>query len=71
MKLSVSLPDDEVAFLDAIAREHAETRSAAVLRAVRLLRARELEDAYAEAFTQWRDSGDGATWTTTAPDGLE
>ncbi|MDF8264605.1 ribbon-helix-helix domain-containing protein [Luteipulveratus flavus] len=70
MKLSVSLPDDEVEFLDAVARAHSESRSAVLLRAVRLLRARELEDSYAEAFSEWHDSGEGASWHVTAQDGL-
>ena len=48
MKLSVSLPDDDIDFLDGYAREHGiQSRSAAVQRAIRLLRASQLESAYA------------------------
>ena len=40
MKVSVSLPDDDVEFLDAYARSQGiESRSAVVHKAVRLLRA--------------------------------
>lgn len=70
MKLSVSLPDDEVEFLDSVAQEHSETRSAVLLRAVRLLRTRELEGSYAEAFTEWAAAGHAADWSSTAEDGL-
>ncbi|AKU17950.1 ribbon-helix-helix domain-containing protein [Luteipulveratus mongoliensis] len=71
MKLSVSLPDPDVEFLDAFARERAETRSAALLQAVRLLRARELEGAYEEAFGEWHDSGERELWAAATEDGLD
>jgi len=47
MKLSVSIPDDDVRFLDDYAREQGlDSRSAALHRAVRLLRTAELAAAY-------------------------
>ncbi|MGH8826124.1 MAG: ribbon-helix-helix domain-containing protein [Jiangellaceae bacterium] len=50
MKVSVSLPDEYIAFLDEYARSHGiESRSATLHRAVRLLRASQLETAYADA----------------------
>lgn len=70
MKLSVSLPDQEVEFIDALAREHNETRSATLLRAVRLLRANQLQVDYAEAWLEWDDSGEGAAWEGVTGDGL-
>jgi len=70
MKLSVSLPDPDVEFLDALAREHNESRSATLLRAVRLLRASQLQVDYADAWLEWDDSGEGKAWESVAGDGL-
>jgi Arc/MetJ-type ribon-helix-helix transcriptional regulator len=70
MKLSVSLPDDDVAFLDAYAESHRiESRSAAVHQAVRLLRASELAPAYDEAFAEF--AAEQEIWDTASADGLE
>lgn len=70
MKLSVSLPDDDVAFLDGFARSRGmASRSAALHRAVELLRAQELEPAYAEAWDEWA-GGDGPLWEGTVADGV-
>ena len=53
MKVSVSLPGEDVEFLDAYARERGlESRSAALHKAVRLLRASELATAYEGAWDQ-------------------
>ena len=71
MKLSVSLPDEDVAFLDTFAREHRDTRSGALLRAVRLLRASQLQVDYAHAWIEWEESGEAAIWESTVRDGLE
>lgn len=70
MKVSVSLPDDDVRFLDAFAQEQGlDSRSAALQRAVRLLRTAELGPAYAEAWDEWASSGDADRWDVTAGDG--
>ena len=70
MKVSVSLPDDDVEFLDAYAeREGCASRSAVLHRAVRLLRASELGAAYEDAWTEWEASDDATLWETTAGDG--
>jgi Arc/MetJ-type ribon-helix-helix transcriptional regulator len=72
MKVSISLPDDDVAFLDAYAlTQGIESRSAVVHQAVRLLRASELGEAYEAAFTSWQDEGQAAAWDSVAADGLE
>ena len=69
MKISVSLPDEDVAFLDAYAiREVGASRSAAVHRAVESLRMAELGTAYEEAFAEGTQEGD---WDGVAADGLE
>jgi len=68
MKVSVSLPDEDVEFLDSYARAQGiESRSAVVHRAVGLLRASQLENEYEEA---WAASGDAEAWEETAADGL-
>ena len=62
MKVSVSLPGDDVQFLDKYAREQGlESRSAALHRAVRLLRTAELAGTY----------GEDTAWEPTTGDGLK
>ena len=71
MKVSVSLPDDDVDFLDRYAASQGiGSRSAAVHKAVRLLRATQLGPAYEQAWTEWSDHDDGQVWDTTVGDGL-
>ncbi len=71
MKLSVSLPDDDVAFLDTYAERQGNlSRSAVLQRAIRLLRTAELGPAYAEAWAEWEASGEAALWEVTIADGL-
>jgi len=71
MKLSVSLPAEDVEFLDAYASaEGFGSRSAVLHKAVRLLRAAELGAAYEDAFVEWDETGAGADWDVTAADGL-
>ena len=71
MKLSVSLPDEDVEFLDQYAKTQGyDSRSAVVHRAVRLLRSTELGDAYADAWSEWSESGEAAGWDVVAGDGL-
>ena len=71
MKLSVSLPGQDVEFLDAYAKARGlESRSAAVQDAVRLLRSEALEAAYAAAWEEWTNAGEGPRWESTAADGL-
>ena len=71
MKLSVSLPDDDVAFLDVYAREQGyDSRSAVVHKAVRLLRTADLAGDYEHAWDEWSSSGEAQLWETTAGDGL-
>lgn len=70
MKVSVSLPDDDVEFLDQYAeRVGAGSRSAVLHRAIRLLRASELTDAYEQAWAEWAASDDASAWESTTADG--
>jgi Arc/MetJ-type ribon-helix-helix transcriptional regulator len=71
MKLSVSLPEADVAYLDAYAvTQRLDSRSAALQKAVRLLRASELGAAYEEAWADWADSGQAELWDEATADGL-
>lgn len=71
MKVSVSLPEADVEYLDAYARTQGlDSRSAAVQKAVRLLRASELGAAYEDAWTDWADSEDAELWDAATADGL-
>jgi Arc/MetJ-type ribon-helix-helix transcriptional regulator len=71
MKVSVSLPGDDVAFLDEYAQARGlESRSAALHRAVRLLRVAELGVAYESAWAEWADGDDAEAWEATSGDGL-
>ena len=71
MKLSVSLPDEDVEFLDQYAQSMGYgSRSAVVHRALRLLRASELEGDYAEAWAEWSTSEEADAWNAATGDGL-
>ncbi|HEY5878644.1 MAG TPA: ribbon-helix-helix domain-containing protein [Nakamurella sp.] len=70
MKLSISLPDDDVAVLDEHARRTGlPSRSAAIHQAIRLLRRSGLEDDYVAAWEDWERSGERAAWEAAATDG--
>lgn len=67
----MSLTDDDVTFLDGYAeRQGLGSRSAALQKAVRLLRASELGPSYREAWAEWESSGDAAAWDNAVGDGL-
>ena len=71
MKISVSLPDEDLAVLDEYARAAGlSSRSAAVHHAVRMLRLPDLEQNYEAAWSEWEASGDLAVWSVTAADGI-
>lgn len=71
MKLSVSLSAEDVDYLDEYARtRRLDSRSAAVQKAVRLLRASELGSAYEDAWREWAESDDGQLWDAAIDEGL-
>jgi hypothetical protein len=71
MKVSVSLPGDDIQFLDEYAKEQGlDSRSAALHQAVRMLRSAELGAAYESAWEQWTNDGDAESWGSTTADGL-
>jgi Arc/MetJ-type ribon-helix-helix transcriptional regulator len=70
MKLSVSLPDEDVAFVDDYARTHGTSRSAALHEAIVVLRSRDLAAEYEAAADEWDASGEAAAWDAVHADGL-
>lgn len=71
MKVSVSLPEEDVEFLDSYAQAQGiESRSAALHKAVGLLRATQLGSAYEEAWASWAASGEASDWEAVTADGL-
>jgi Arc/MetJ-type ribon-helix-helix transcriptional regulator len=69
MKVSVSLPEEDVEFLDTYAQAQGlSSRSAVLHKAVRLLRGAELIPAYEDAFVSWETSPDAEDWDTTSSD---
>jgi antitoxin MazE9 len=71
MKVSVSLPGGDVEFLDAYVKERGlDSRSAALHRAVRLLRVAELGGSYEAAWNEWASENAAADWDQTSGDGV-
>lgn len=71
VKVSVSLPEEDVEFLDSYAQAQGiASRSAALHKAVGLLRATQLGDAYEEAWASWAASGEASDWEAVTADGL-
>lgn len=68
----MSLPQEDVEFLDSYAQTQGySSRSAVLHKAVRLLRAAELTDAYEEAWTEWAATGEAGLWEVAAGDGVD
>ncbi len=71
MKVSVSLSAADLAFLDEYARSSgAPSRSAVLHEAVRMLRERQLGDAYEQAWDEWAASDDASAWDGLSGEGL-
>lgn len=72
MKVSISLPSEDLEFLDRYTKEAGlGSRSAALQKAVKLLRSAELQAEYAAAWEEFDAAGDAALWDTTVGDGLD
>ena len=69
MKINVSLSRKHLEILDSYTRVHQVSRSAAVRRAVELLRVSELSSDYAAAFDEWTDQGHHEAWDAAVADG--
>lgn len=71
MKLSISMPADDIAMLDEYARASGlRSRSAALRHAIRLLRHADLEADYAAAWNESDSSGERGAWEAVDGDGL-
>ena len=71
MKVSVSLPDEDLAYIDEyVGRTGAPSRSSVLHRAVALLRMSELEGAYESAWEEWQSADIRQLWDLTVGDGL-
>jgi Arc/MetJ-type ribon-helix-helix transcriptional regulator len=63
MKVRLSLPRRDIAFLDQHTATHASpSRSAVIREAIDALRLRDLEDAYRDAWDEWTESGEADIW---------
>ncbi len=72
MKVSVSLPVEDIEFLDEYGPAvGAPSRSAVLHRAVQLLRASALGPDYAQAWEEWEAEGESEVWESVVGDGLE
>ena len=70
-KISVSLPDEDVIFLDEyVSLSRAESRSAALHVAISVLRDQQLADDYAAAHAEWAQSEDAKLWDDATGDGV-
>lgn len=71
MKISVSMPEEDVDYLDSYARDRQlDSRSAVLHKAIRLLRASELGADYEDAWTEWAESEDSDLWDAAVADGV-
>jgi len=72
MKLSVSLPEDDVRFIDAYSRDaQLNSRSAAIQKAVQSLRESLLAEEYDQMFSDSGYLAETDAWNSTAADGLD
>ncbi|MEV5703933.1 ribbon-helix-helix domain-containing protein [Actinoallomurus sp. NPDC052274] len=71
MKVGVSIPDDDVAFIDEYAAQTgAKSRSAVLHEAIGLLRSSALEDAYAAAWQEPDYCSETELWDRASADGI-
>jgi len=72
VKVSLSLTDDDVRFLDERSRGGGyASRSAVVADAIRAMRMADVVDMYVEDFKAWEESGEARLWDLAASDGLD
>lgn len=71
MKISISLRDEDVEFVNAQTQAGVfPTRSAVVHAAIRLLRDRQYIDSYAAAWDEWDAADEQHVWESATGDGL-
>ena len=72
VKVSTTLPERDVVFIERYAKEkNLPSRAAAYQAAVKALRDQELMRQYEEADKEWYESGEAAVWECTVGDGIE
>ena len=72
MKLSVSLPDEDIEYLDAYAeRQGLSSRSAALKKAFRLLRASDLWAAYEDSWAEGAADYQSVLWDCATSAGVD
>ena len=72
MKLSISVPDEQVELIDRVMTAQGLTsRSAAIQQGIELWLNQALVEDYTAAFREWDASGESAEWESVAADGLE
>ncbi|UFS58907.1 ribbon-helix-helix protein, CopG family [Subtercola endophyticus] len=69
-KLSVSLSESDVEYIDELARAKSGNRSAVIHDLVRIAREKRAVSDYSLAADEWASSGDAKLWEGTASDGL-
>lgn len=70
-KVSISLSDEDIAYLDGeVVEGRFASRSAAAQHAIHLLRESALADAYAEAYGAWDDADESSLWDAATGDGV-
>lgn len=69
-KVSVSLSDDDLTYIDGRARSQGGSRSAVIHDLVRISRELEATSDYVAAFREWEESGEAELWEGTASDGI-
>jgi hypothetical protein len=71
MKLSISLSEEDVKFLETYAAEQGlPSRSAALQKAILVLRSSVLGPAYDRAWQEWREDEANEAWEAASGDGL-
>lgn len=69
-KISISLQDEALTALDQfIADKNLPSRSAAIQEAIAMMTSTNLQNAYAQAFTEWNDE-QAEDWDTVSSDGI-
>ncbi|GGF29928.1 ribbon-helix-helix protein, CopG family [Subtercola lobariae] len=69
-KLSVSLSDNDVEYIDELARDHSGNRSAVIHDLVRIAREMRAVRDYAAANDEWIASTESRAWDAAAHDGI-
>ena len=69
-KLSVSLSESDVEYIDELARARSGNRSAAIHDLVRIARERASVSDYMMANDEWTESGESRAWEAADSDGL-